>query len=161
MSMRPCMRCDLESIVISQFHSRCHIRRVNTVPYTGLFFFVGLSIPRRRRDLKTRGINEQLFPSKSEKKAFQTMRCAEDNPLRTEKESSFGVSSIKSLDNILPKIQDQCVAAVVTPWRIVVHILVWAIILKKERGKKVRSATWKEGKKERGGEEELNRWQTR
>lgn len=56
---------------------------------------------------------------------------AEGNALRTEKEGSFCVSSFESPENILPKIQDQCVA-VVMPWRIVVHILVWAVILKKE-----------------------------
>ena len=37
---------------------------------------------------------------------------AEGNALRTEKEGSFCVSSFESPENILPKIQDQCVAVV-------------------------------------------------
>ena len=62
MLMSPCMRCDVEPMLIGIFHPFYHCLVVDTIPYAGFCLVWSFTT------LKTRGEYGQLFPSKSERK---------------------------------------------------------------------------------------------
>jgi hypothetical protein len=123
------MRGDLKTAVISQFHSICHILRVNTTPKK---FIIIIS----RWDWKKRGINEQLSPSKSEKqkKAFRQRYWQRINDNELKKKVPLALASLRVLTT-------SCLKYRISARRLgcheeyVVQIDVWTVILKNE-GKK-------------------------